>query len=65
LCFSQQAFVDAAALLGIGEIAEADSFDGDGASDGGIERFIDDTHRAAAEFFDDLIPADLLHAPSV
>src|SRR5208283_6090352 len=44
------------------EIGEADSLDGNDPADRRVLRAIHDAHRAAAEFAEYLIAADLLHA---
>src|SRR5262249_1498978 len=48
------------ALLGQGQVAEADGFDGDEAADGGVLGFIHNTHGPAAELGEDSVPTDLL-----
>ncbi len=62
LRFAEQALAEALALMPrLGELIQADAFDGDGASDGGILRAVDNPHRAAPQLADDLVPPDLLH----
>ncbi len=65
LRFAKKAFADTLALLGVREFAEVDGLDGDGAADGRIERFVDDSGCSPTQFFEDLIAPNLIHDTSV
>src|SRR5439155_5716346 len=59
--FAKQALALFPALFGVADFAQANSLDGDFPPDGRIERAVHDSHRAATEFTEDLISAELIH----
>src|ERR1039457_4489943 len=59
--FAEQPLAQAGALLGVGDFAEADGFDGDRTADGGIGGQVNDTHGAAAQLAHDLVASDAVH----
>ena len=58
--FAEQPLAQFGPFLRVGDIAQADGFDGDRAADGGIDRLKNHTHGAASEFLDDLVTADVV-----
>src|SRR5262249_22076091 len=60
-CFAKQTLALFDALFGVADFAQADGLDCDFPPDGWIERAVHDPHRAATEFTEDLISAELIH----
>ncbi len=65
LRFAEQTLAQTLPLLRILEVRQPNCLDRHRAAYCGIERFVDDAHRAATQFFLNLIAANLIHAPSV
>src|SRR5262249_16660616 len=61
LRFAEQSLAHTLALGFVGEVLESDALDGDGPADGGIFGTVHDAHGSAAQFPNNLVPADLLH----
>ena len=65
LRFAEQALAQAFALGIVGEIGQADGFDGDNPADGGILGAVNHAGRTTAELVQNPVSADLIHADTL